>query len=282
VVLMEVLIILSGYAAITIPVLMTFLYSGYLLLRSPYVRDVFSRTIGLKDPDPNVRLLALSLCPWIFGTAGFLSASGGIVLGLMFGLPLLLLPIGEGWSATLSLMSAGPAEESAKLLVSAILFIGLWALAKKRPVTSKGRSDVRDGMLAGFIVGCSFGLVESVLYLVIGNAGLLTDGIAYQTLDPVIWRIVLGVPIHGLYASIAAMGLGRRTWLQRIAWTGIGLSMAMFLHSMNNGVQGFIILVLERSSDLDVVMIDSIQILLIAIGSLIAAISWRSGRPAKS
>jgi hypothetical protein len=103
--------------------------------------------------------------------------------------------------------------------------------------------------------------------------------VTFSTLDPLAWRAFLGVLVHGLYAAIACVGLGRPSVRGVLAWTAIGLSASVALHSLNNGVQGLFLLVLGLDGLPIYLLVDSVQLLLIAIGAALLIYVWRRRRP---
>ncbi|MDG6225424.1 MAG: PrsW family glutamic-type intramembrane protease [Candidatus Thermoplasmatota archaeon] len=272
-------IILGALLSITIPLFMAVSSWAVFYIPSRYARRMFFKRIGWTSNDPAARSISLALTPWVYMTAGWTSASISIFFELIGAAMLMIIGLPDNWSAFLLVVSAGPIEEGAKFLCALVLFIVLdWAILRK----ARGeRAPVKDAIMAGFLVGCSFGLIESIGYLAMGFSGIIKGGISYETLDPVIWRTLLGVPIHGLYTAIACIGLGRRTAISKIALTIVGLLSATILHSLNNAVQGLFVFILEREGPMEIMIVDALQIGLIFFGAILLITAWNLGTGGK-
>jgi len=237
----------------------------------PYARSHFFPHVGWTSRDRSFRMISLSLTPWFFAMAGILSAGASLTFEIIFAGMLAFSGLSTEVSGLALVVSAGPIEETAKWIVALGLFLLLGAvLGYHGP-----RDRVKDGILVGMFVGCAFGFLESVGYLAIGVSGLIGDGISYATLDPVVWRVVLGVFLHGVYTAIASVGLGRSI-KGAVLWTLFGRTSAIMLHALNNGIQGYIVLVLGEEGTSYMILIDALQAGLLISALIILAAVWIS------
>ena len=272
-------IIMGALLSITIPLFMAVSSWAVFHIPSRYARRVFFKRIGWTSNDLAARSISLALTPWVYMATGWTSASISIFFELIGAVMLMVIGLPDNWSAFLMVVSAGPIEEGAKFLCALVLFLVVDRAILRN--AGGGRDPVKDAIMAGFLVGCSFGLIESIGYLAMGFSGIIKGGISYETLDPVIWRTLLGVPIHGLYTAIACMGLGRRTAISKIALTIVGLLSATILHSLNNAVQGLFVFILEREGAMEIMIVDALQIGLIFFGAILLITAWNLGTGGK-
>ncbi|MEA3558035.1 MAG: PrsW family glutamic-type intramembrane protease [Candidatus Thermoplasmatota archaeon] len=277
--------IMFGFLAIILPLVSligwVFLFTRFF----HYSREVFPKSIFLRGWGSTARYISLGLLPLFMSAASIVSASISIIFELLVSIIVILIFSGGSNVTLLTVtMSAGPIEESAKLLCAGLLYMTVYLIWRKRPEMSKERNRVKDGLLIGLIAGASFGLLESVLYLFAGFDIFMNQPISLFTVDPILWRFVLGVSIHALYTGIASAGLGRSSFRSKVAYTLIFLPVAVVLHSLNNGVQGFFIYVLDMDGTAGLIIIDILQILLILIGCGVFILLWKmagKGRTSK-
>jgi RsiW-degrading membrane proteinase PrsW (M82 family) len=274
--------ILLGSLAVLLPVVSLIFWSLVVLGFFPYSRKVFPKVVFLKGADRSLRNIMVGMIPIIFMTASFISAGISIVGGYAFLIMIQIFdPSFSSISTVISLMSAGPIEESAKLLAAILIYLSFFLIWRKVPLNKQKkvkRDRVKDGMLFGLFVGASFGFLESLLYLFQNFITLSLWETSFYTLDPIIWRFVLGVMIHALYTGIASAGLGRSRFISKVMVTVIALSASVILHALNNGVQGVIILILEMDNLKGWLISDILQGILVFIGICIFIMAWRSSR----
>jgi len=273
-------------ACLTIPLLGFFFYTAIFFATSPYFRNVFLWSTGLRGHDHAKKLIGSGLAPHIFLMMMALSVTFSIILELFFVLVLspLTLFMDIKAVAVTHLVLAGPVEESMKLTVAALTFVGLylllsWGKMLYRPYGEL--SNVKNGMIVGLVTGASFGVAESVLYLFSGLTSLSSGDTSALTIDAVVWRVVLGVIVHAVYSGIAASGLGKTGWTRKVLYTMAGLSLAVMFHSLNNGISG----VMQFYSGLDVgqmlLVTDIMQSALFMMAVVTLVLLWRfSGKGA--
>ena len=271
-----ILLMLAAFAAILLPIISLASWSGLLAYMSRYVRDVFAYQVLWKTKEAVLRYSSYSITPVLFILSGVVSAGFAIAVGFL----LLLFMAVSGLSVEMigftSLVSAGPVEETGKLLVAIGLFTVLMVMGKKVKATRdvKGKNRVKDGMIIGMFVGASFGFIESILYLIMGFIGLKQNGLMFQTIDPVIFRIILGVSIHAVFTGIASAGLGQKGWKRKIIYTVLVLGIAASVHSLNNGISGFVSIILGLESLGSILIVDALQTSLVIFDSIILIIFW--------
>lgn len=267
-------------ACLTIPFFGLFFYTAVLFGASRYFRNVFLGSIGLRGKDRDIRLISSGLIPHLFLMMMVFSVTTSIMMELFFVLVLspLALLMDTKAVVVIHLTLAGPVEESMKLTVAALSFIGLylllsWGKAVDRPYETL--SNTKNGMILGLFTGASFGVAESVLYLFSGLSSLSSGDISALTIDAVVWRVILGVVVHAVYCSIAASGLGRTGWKSKVLFTLIGLTLAVMFHSLNNGISG----VMQLYSGLEVgqmlLVTDILQSVLFLLAIATLVLLWR-------
>ena len=263
-----------GFLSFSLPLFS--LITWFLILRfvSPYFRSGFSRVAGWTSRNETIRYSSLALTPVIFATCGLIAAGFAVLFELMFMVGVSVFAADQEFILMMTLVSAGPIEECVKFLLASLLFVLVYYLGRKR----KGGNGTVDGIICGLVVGASFGLLESFLYLAQGFSNLSSSGPDYITLDPILWRFILGVSIHAVFTGIATSGIGRKKWTSKISFTLLGLSIAIFMHSLNNGVQGIVALNSNMYEIGPVLLIDVIQIFLVALDFAILAVLWRRAK----
>jgi hypothetical protein len=85
-----------------------------------------------------------------------------------------------------------------------------------------------------------------------------------------------------MYTAIASIGLGRPNSMSMLRWTAIGLSVAVILHSLNNGIQGLFLLILGMDGLPIYILIDISQIVLMLIGAIWLISVWRRRREVRT
>ncbi|MGA1848051.1 MAG: PrsW family glutamic-type intramembrane protease [Thermoplasmatota archaeon] len=272
--------ILFGSAVMLLPLVSLAVWTMVLLWFFPYSRKEFPKFALLRG-DASLRYIVISLIPVYFISSSLISA--GISVVLEGGVVLMLLPfygMGAGIPETLSVMSAGPIEESAKLLLSFLLYLNLylvWRARAKRGSEKWKGNGVKDAMICGLFIGAAFGFLESILYMFGHFSDLASKGPSLEIIDPLVWRFLLGVAIHAIYTSIATAGLGRKTIQGKVAMTSAVLAISIIFHAVFNGVQGFIVFVLEWEGTLAFVVTDIIQMILVIITFVVFLFLWRKG-----
>jgi RsiW-degrading membrane proteinase PrsW (M82 family) len=270
--LMPFLMLGASLLIVGAPLVGTLIIWSALYALSPYARRVFFRNVGWGSPDGDTRRLSLSIAPWIFAIVGVACVTIAFMIEVVIALLLQAAVPNDDIFGFILVVSAGPIEEGAKLAVAFLAFV----IVERSLSSARGRNPVKDGILIGMFVGCSFGFIESTGYLLLGFSDLLSNGLSFSTVDPVAWRIVLGVIIHGMYTAIASIGLGRPNSMSMLRWTAIGLSVAVILHSLNNGIQGLFLLILGMDGLPIYILIDISQIVLMLIGAIGLIWVWRT------
>ncbi|MFO8050142.1 MAG: PrsW family glutamic-type intramembrane protease [Thermoplasmatota archaeon] len=271
--------ILFGALAVILP-LVSFVVWGFVFMKLfRYSSEQFPQTIFLRGWGATARYISIGMIPLFIIAASLLSAGISIVFEMIFMVIVSLILSAQGGIAlVLSLMSAGPIEESAKLLCSAMIYMLIFLVWKSRPEMSKERNRIKDGMIIGLIAGSSFGLLESVLYLFSGFDLLLTSSPTISTVDPIVWRITLGVSIHALWTGISSTGLGRSTLKRKLGYSAVFLMVAVVFHSLNNGVQGFFYYILDMKGTTGLVITDIIQFSMVVMGIVIFILLWKKAK----
>lgn len=134
-------------------------------------------------------------------------------------------------------ISAPVVEEIAKGLV---LVAFLWV-----SISARGRfgiprfEGVTDGIVYGAAVGLGFSFTEDILFLLLGaTEGGLESGLVSFLAR----RDFFGLSglRHAIYSASFGVGLGLMTWSRskrlRFVWPVLGLTMAILLHAINNGL----------------------------------------------
>ncbi|MGA1822444.1 MAG: PrsW family glutamic-type intramembrane protease [Thermoplasmatota archaeon] len=271
-----ILLMMAAFASILLPILSLSSWSGLLAYTSRYAREVFAYQVLWKTKEAVLRYSSFSITPVLFILSGVISAGFAIAVGFVFLLFMAVSGLSIEIIGFISLVSAGPVEETGKLLVAIGLYALLMVLGKKVGETRevKGKNRVKDGMLIGMFVGASFGFIESILYLIMGFIGLKQNGFMFQTIDPVIFRIILGVSIHAVFTGIASAGLGQKGWKRKVVYTVLVLGIAASVHSLNNGISGFASIILGLDSLLSLLIVDTLQIILVVFDFIILIIFW--------
>lgn len=274
--------IVFGTLAVLLPVVSISFWSFIFLMLFPYSRTVFSKVIFFRGADRSLRYIILGMTPIFFMAASFIAATISVIGEFTFIMMIYIVdPSLSPGAQVISVMSAGPIEESAKLILAGLIYMTFFLIWRKVPKDKQmevKRDTVKDGMIFGLFAGASFGFLESLLYLSQNFNTLAISDIHFGTLDPIIWRFVLGVLIHAVYTGIASAGLGRRSMGSKIFVTAIALSIATILHALNNGIQGYIILILEMDNLKGWLISDLLQGILIIIGIGIFIIGWKTSR----
>ncbi|MGA1793398.1 MAG: PrsW family glutamic-type intramembrane protease [Thermoplasmatota archaeon] len=274
--------ILYGVLAAMLPVVSLFGWVWIFTRFFPYARKKFTKVVFLKDADRTLYYIMLGMIPIFFLTGSMVSAGLSIVGEGMFMVFVYIFDNSmSAPSQVIGLMSAGPIEESMKLLVAALIYMTIYLIWKKVPLEKQkrvNRDTVKDGLVIGVFAGASFGFLESLLYLFSNFTQLATDGFTFGIIDPIIWRFVLGVMVHALYTGIASAGLGRKTTGAKVAVTTAALGLATVLHALNNGIQGYIILILEMDNLRGWIISDILQGALILIGIAAFIFAWKTSR----
>lgn len=270
-----VLSLIIGLTAAVAPLISMAVWSYGLYLVSPHVRrrNRFWRDRSLKGV--GLRNMMASLLAPAFIISALVSGGLAIVISLIILIPPMMVEVILGTSGTVSLMigliSAGPVEESTKLLVSLLLFLLVsWLLPKVRPGSQ--RIGIKDGIMVGLFVGASFGAFESVLYISGGMMPLLTEPFVYENADPIIFRILFGVSLHAVWTGISSSALGGRK--HRVLKTFSFLLLASFMHSLFNGIQGAIMVVAALEGFLWLMVVNAFQITLIVVSILVLWKLW--------
>jgi RsiW-degrading membrane proteinase PrsW (M82 family) len=276
------LAVLYGTLSVLLPVISLVFWSFLFLLFFPYSRKEFRKVIFFKNTDRSLRYIMKGLAPVLFMVSSFISASISIIVSYSVLVMISVYdPSNSSWSYVIALMSAGPIEESAKLFMVIVIYLTFYLIWKKvalRKRTRIKRDHVKDGMIFGLFVGASFGFLESLLYLFQNFTSLALLGSDFFTLDPIIWRFTLGVLIHAVYTGIASAGLGRRRFISKIIVTAVALSISVFLHAMNNGIQGFIILILKMNDLKGWLISDILQGIFVLGGIAVFIFLWKTSR----
>ncbi|MBN1390452.1 MAG: PrsW family intramembrane metalloprotease [Candidatus Thermoplasmatota archaeon] len=264
-----------GILSVMLPVLSLTAWTLIFILFFPYSREVFLKMVFHRGTMGALRYIMIGLTPIVFffssiTSAGLSVLGEAVFMGIIYIFDSSMSPV----SQMLSLMSAGPIEESMKLAVAVLVYITIQILWRSKPKDPR-RDRVREGMITGCFVGASFGFFESLLYLFSNFMTLATDGPSFGSVDPILWRFILGVMIHALYTGIASAGLGRRTITGKVLITAAFLTVSVVLHALNNGIQGFIVLILEMDNVLGWLISDIAQGLLILIGMVIFIVTWK-------
>jgi len=274
--------ILYGVLAAMLPVLSLVAWAFIFSRFFPYTRREFTKVVFLKDADRTLYYIMLGMIPIFFLTGSIVSAGLSVVGEGMFMVFLYMFDNSmSAASQVINVMSAGPIEESMKLLVAGLTYMTIYLIWKKVPLDKQkkvNRDTVKDGLIIGIFAGASFGFLESLLYLFSNFTQLTTDGFNFGTVDPILWRFVLGVMVHALYTGIASSGLGRGTIGSKVAVTSVALGISVVLHALNNGIQGYIILILEMDNMTGWIISDILQGVLILIGIGIFIAAWKTSK----
>ncbi|MDQ1479160.1 MAG: protease PrsW [Actinomycetota bacterium] len=125
-------------------------------------------------------------------------------------------------------------EETAKGVALVLVFVAAYFLHRRFGL--RALSGATDGLVFGAAVGLGFAFTEDVQYG-------LTNGIHELYLRRDFFGY--GALHHALFTAAFGVGLGlafsTRRWIMRILWPFIGLLVSMTLHSMNNGLQNFLL-----------------------------------------
>ncbi|MCK5772470.1 MAG: PrsW family intramembrane metalloprotease [Thermoplasmata archaeon] len=270
-----ILSLIIGLTAAVAPLLSLAVWSGGLYLVSPHVRRRARFWRDRSSHGANFRNIIASLIVPAFVISALVSGGLAIVISVVILIPPMIVEVMLGTSGTVSFMigliSAGPVEESTKLLVSIILFLLIyWLHPKVRPGSKQ--IGLKDGIMVGLFVGASFGAFESVLYISGGMLPLVTEPFVYENADPIIFRILFGVSLHAVWTGISSSALGDRR--HRVLKTLSFLLLASFIHSFFNGIQGAIMLVAGLDGLLWLMVINGFQISLIAVSILVLWKLW--------
>jgi len=270
------LLMLAALAAVFLPLVSLFSWSGLLLYISRYARESFSVQVLWRAKDTVLRYSSYAITPIVFILSGVVAATFSVVFEFLVVIFVFLPGFSEVIIQMVSLISAGPIEETGKLLVAIGLYLILILMGKKIRETSEvsGKNRVKDGMIIGLFVGASFGFIESLMYMLYGFISLRQEGFSFFTIDPLVWRFVLGVSIHAVFTAIACVGLGQKGMTRKILYTISALGIAATVHALNNGVEGYITLVLEYDTLASVLLVDAIQISLVIFDFIILIIFW--------
>jgi hypothetical protein len=217
--------------------------------------------------------VAVSFTQLMFHLSMMVSLPASAVLELIVLIPLaLLMGVESGVTQTLVVASAGPIEETMKFASALVIFIIIFLTHGRL----KGDyNPIKVGIISGIFAGTVFGLVESIGYLSIALEELVLNGPTLQYMDAFVWRVLLGVSIHASYTGLASGGMGRRTWSERVRITSILLGIAIVYHTLNNGVQGFIFLILEMDDASGYLIVDVFQGFLAVSNLILLSLVWR-------
>ncbi len=269
------LALIIGFTAAVAPLISMAVWSYCLYLLSPHVRRR-NRFWNDRSPDSvEFRNIIASLLVPAFIISALVSGGLAIVISIIIIIPSMIVEIILGTSGKVSLMigliSAGPVEESTKLLVSLLLFLLIyWLIPKVRPGSK--RIGIKDGIMVGLFVGASFGAFESVLYISGGMMPLVTEPFVYENADPIIFRILFGVSLHAIWAGISSAAFGERR--KRVLKTFSYLLLASILHSLFNGIQGAVFIAAGLEGFLWLMVVNAFQITLIVVSILVLWKLW--------
>ncbi|MGA1820820.1 MAG: PrsW family glutamic-type intramembrane protease [Thermoplasmatota archaeon] len=274
--------ILYGVLAAVLPAVSLLAWTWVFTRFFPYSRREFAKVVFLKGADRTLYYIMLGMVPIFFLTVSLVSAGLSFVgEGMFLFIVYLFDPAISNASQVIVGMSAGPIEESMKLLAAGLIFMTIHLIWKKVPAKEQRevkRDTVKDGIIIGVFAGASFGFLESILYLFAHFVQLSADGVSFILMDLIIWRFVLGVFVHALYTGIASAGLGRRTFGNKALVTSIALSISVILHSLNNGIVGYISLMTDLDDAIGVAISDVLQVSLILVGIVIFIFAWKTSR----
>lgn len=271
---------LFGLLVVILPFISFSVWALLFMSLFPYSRKTFPLSIFLKEWGATAKFISLGLIPLFLLASSMISAGISIVLELGFALVASMVFAGDTNITLMTvLMSAGPIEESAKLLCAALIYMTVFLIWKKRPQMAKRRNRVKDGLIIGLLAGASFGLLESILYMFSGFNTLISRPLTLSTIDPLIWRFTLGVSLHAVYTGLASAGLGRSTLMKKVAFTSIFLSAATILHSLNNGIQGYFTLYSDIEGITQIIITDIIQFGLAASAVVLFIVLWKTSGP---
>ncbi|MGA1865900.1 MAG: PrsW family glutamic-type intramembrane protease [Thermoplasmatota archaeon] len=269
-----------GILAAVLPVISLMAWTFIFAFFFPYTRREFRKVVLFKGTDRTLRYIMIGMTPIFFMAASMVSAGLSIMMEAFFMVFIFLFDSSMSASSQiLSLMSAGPIEETMKLLTAGLIYMTIYLIWRKAPKSRQlevKRDPVKDGMIIGCFAGAAFGFLESILYLFSNFTVLAVQGPSFGSIDPILWRFVLGVMVHALYTGIASAGLGRRTITGKVIYSFVFLTASVVLHALNNGIQGYIILVLEMDNPTGWLISDALQTLLILIGITIFILAWKT------
>ncbi len=265
--------LLIALAIVLVPLLSASLWFIIFSLILPGFKDVTKGILRMDGEPLWKRDIALGASQLFFYMSVMLTVPASAILELFFIIPfILVMGAANPVAQTFSVISAGPIEEIMKWTSAATVYFLIYLSFGR---TGKMPDRIRVGIAAGLFSGACFGLVESVGYLTSGTSDLINHGISIRTLDPLIWRMVLGVSVHAMYTGIAAGGLGRFGWGNKFRTTLILLVSSIVLHSLNNGVQGLIVLIMGMDDLFGLILTDSVQMLLALAGFILLSLLWR-------
>ncbi|MBN1538884.1 MAG: PrsW family intramembrane metalloprotease [Candidatus Thermoplasmatota archaeon] len=271
---------LYGVLAAILPVISLTVWTLIFTLFFPYSRREFGKVVLFRGADRTLRYIMLGMTPIFFLAASIVSAGLSIMLEAFFMVFIFIFDSSMSpASQVLSLMSAGPIEETMKLLTAGLIYMTIyliWRKARRNRQLEVKRDRVKDGMIIGCFAGAAFGFLESILYLFSNFTALALQGPSFGSIDPILWRFVLGVMVHALYTGIASAGLGRRTIPMKVIATAVFLTASVVLHALNNGIQGYIVLVLEMDNTTGWLISDILQTFLILIGIALFILAWKT------
>jgi len=274
--------IIYGITAAFLPVisLITWLYIFTRFF--PYTKREFSKVVFLKDADKALRYIMLGMMPIFFLTGSLISAGlATIGEGLFMVLLYILDNSFPAVSEILVGISAGPIEESMKFLIAGLIFMTIHLIWRKVPIEKQkkvNRDPVKDGMIIGVFAGGSFGFLESLGYLFSHFLQISIEGFSFVVIDMIIWRFILGVFVHALYSGIASAGLGRKTFRKKVVATSLVLSTSVLLHSLNNGIGGYISYLTDLKDIPGIIVSDILQGTFLLVGIGIFIFLWKTSK----
>jgi hypothetical protein len=248
------------------------LWCVIITLLLPGSRKIISKIMRFGSEDIWKRDVSITLSQVLFYVLNIIMIPASLIMEFIVIATIVAFSLSQSGIAQVSmLVAAGPIEETMKLIASLVLFSFISFTFGSRGV----KIDlVRVGIISGLFTGACFGFVESVGYLTIGLEGLLVEGFEISSIDEVLWRFAAGISIHSLYTGIASGGLGRRRKSSRSRVTLILLLVAIAFHSLNNGIQGLIFIILDIEGTLGYVLTDISQLVLLISGVLVLRSVW--------
>ncbi len=170
---------------------------------------------------------------WLLATAFLWGAIPSIIFALIFnevfGFPFYVIFGAETGDALVATLVAPFVEE---LIKAAVLFIILFWWRHQI-------DSLLDGIIYGAVAGMGFAMVENVFYF---EAVFAQEGIEGWQANIFLRAIIFGFN-HSLYTAMSGLGIAiarltkHRFW--RIVAPIVGISLAMFLHFMHNGLASF-------------------------------------------
>ncbi len=265
--------LLIAILAVFIPFLSAGVWFYLYNILLPGFSKVVKKMLFINNKEAWKRNVAVSFAQLMFHLSLMITIPASILLEFLVLLPLVLaIGIESGVTQTLTVASAGPIEEIMKLVSAiAIYFIIFHTHGRLR----QGYDKVKVGIVAGIFAGAVFGLVESIGYLTIAVEELILNGATLQYMDAFVWRVILGVAIHASFTGLASGGIGRKGWSWKVKITAVLLLLAIFFHTFNNAIQGYVFLILEMNDATAYLIVDVIQGILAVANLALLSLVWR-------